>query len=120
MESRGGGGLFTVKSAYKSLERTFVLERNLSVLENGVFQSMWKNMAPLKVVAFSWKLLLDRIPTRSNLAKRNIIPTDNPTVCVFCDGTEETTTNLFLHCHVVRAIWVIIMRWLGFVLVTPQ
>ena len=113
-------GLFTVKSAYKSLERRFILERKLSVLEKGVFQSIWKSLTPLKVVAFSWKLLLDRIPTRSNLAKRNIIPTDNPTVCVFCDGAEETTTHLFLHCQVVRAVSVIIMRWLSFELVTPQ
>jgi len=37
--------------------------RSLSTLEEGVFGNLWKSPTPLKVVAFSWSLLLDRIPT---------------------------------------------------------
>lgn len=32
--------------------------------EKLVFSQIWKSPAPLKIVAFSWRLLLDRIPTK--------------------------------------------------------
>jgi hypothetical protein len=67
----GGGGRFTVKSCYSKLERILVLEEG-SVSVNRVLGVIWKSLAPLKVVVFSWRVFLDCIPTRDNLRRRNI------------------------------------------------
>jgi len=60
----GGDGVFLVKSFYVKLEKLVVSEGEWNVEELRVFETIWDNKAPLKVVAFSWKLLLDQIPTR--------------------------------------------------------
>jgi len=73
----------------------------------------------LKVVAFSWKLLLDRIPTRSNLSRRNCLPPDMSTLCVLCGSSKESTNHLFLHCDFSAIVWANVMRWLDFSFITP-
>lgn len=40
----------------------------MSEFDESVFVSLWKSQAPSKEVTFSWALLLDCVPTRSNLA----------------------------------------------------
>jgi hypothetical protein len=71
------------------------------------------------VVAFSWSLLLDRIPTRSNLAIRNILHPDSSLLCVLCDRMVETLTHLFLHCEVTARIWCGVSNWLELNFITP-
>jgi len=66
--------------------------------EEVVFGYIWKSLAPSNAVAFSWTLLLDRVPTWTNLAKRRIMGEDMSTNCPLCNGVEETTNHLFLHC----------------------
>lgn len=70
-ETSGGGSrrvCFSVNSSYKKLERLFLLDGNLSKDEELVFGGLRKSGAPSKGLAFAWTLLLDRIPTRVNLA----------------------------------------------------
>ncbi|GKV29018.1 hypothetical protein SLEP1_g37997 [Rubroshorea leprosula] len=58
-------GFYTTRSAYKAL--TLELERE----QLGVtLQKVWNAMVPSKVLAFSWQLLQDKIPTKANLFKR--------------------------------------------------
>lgn len=67
-------------------------------LEDGsgrVFDNLWETPAHSRVIAFSWKLLLDRIPTRYNLAVRHVIQQNTSTYCVLCVGREETPINIF-------------------------
>jgi len=52
------------------------------------------------VVVFSWKLLLDRIPTKRNLLIRNVANPAISTDCVWCEGVLETSSHLLLHCRV--------------------
>jgi hypothetical protein len=74
---------------------------------------MWKSHALSKVLAFSLKFLLDRIPASANLAWRNVLPPDVQTSCVLCNSqNSEGASHLFLHCTVVDRIWSKIMRWL--------
>jgi len=76
---------------------------------------------PFKVVAFSWKVFLDHIPTRINIAKRKVIPSASSLSCVFCnDPIPETSLHLFLYCQVAWSIWVKVMEWIGFHFITPQ
>lgn len=41
--------------------------------EKRVLNYIWKSPTPLKVLAFSWTLLQDRIPTWVNLALRRVL-----------------------------------------------
>lgn len=108
-------GMFSVNSSYRVL-----VEEGLGVEEEWAFVKLWKSPAPSKVVAFSWMAIIDRIPTRSNLAFRRVLATGDPQGCVLCGHGEETTTHLFLHCNVVALIWRKLMDWLEINLITPS
>jgi len=69
-----------------------------------VFGGLWKSGTPSKVLAFAWTLLLDRIPTRVNLAIRGVLNADASKSCVFCGRMEETAPHIFLHCEVVAKV----------------
>ncbi|CAJ2643641.1 unnamed protein product [Trifolium pratense] len=84
-----------------------------------IFDHIWDSPAPSKVIAFSWQLLHDRIPTRSNLAVRGILVADVPWECVGCVGSVESSIHLFLHCPSALKVWYDIFRWLGLVIVIP-
>lgn len=87
--------------------------------EKRVFTQLWKNPAPLKVVALSWKVLLNRIPTRLNLVRRNVIPTNASVLCVCCNLVKESANHLFLHCFETWKIWLYLQRWLEMSFITP-
>jgi len=64
------------------------------------------------VVALSWKGLLDRIPTRENLVRRNALVPNTSLLCVFCNEVDESTNHLFLHCTKTWKVWSEIQKWL--------
>lgn len=76
----GGGGrifFFSVKSCYTILQNLGLVVGGLTREEAGVFHDMWKSKAPSKVLAFSWNLLLDRIPTKVNLLRRHLLAVED-------------------------------------------
>jgi len=87
--------------------------------EEVIFQENWRGKAPGKVLAFSWTLLLDRIPTRVNLHKIRLMGMEDSKRCVFCDGEDESTVHLFLHCDIISKVWREVMRWLNFNFINP-
>lgn len=78
-----------MKSMYKKLEGILVLEKRWGEEEKNFFGHVWKSPVPSKVMTISWKLFLDRIPTRSNLIRRNAIPSTVSPLCVLCDSMEK-------------------------------
>jgi hypothetical protein len=68
---------------------------------------------------FSWTMLLDRIPTKVNLAKRRLLAVEESKWCVFCGYEDEPAIHLFLHCNVISKVWSAVMNWLQFHLITP-
>lgn len=62
-----------MKSAYYMLLGRCPDLCSMSNQQEMAFKYMWKSAAPLKVIAFSWELLLDRLPTRSNIFCRKVI-----------------------------------------------
>jgi hypothetical protein len=82
----------------------------LNPLQQYVFNNVWKSAAPSKVIAFSWQLLINRIPTMDNLALRGF-PADINGNCPLCNLNAETAEHLFLHCRVSAKIWYEILRW---------
>jgi hypothetical protein len=84
-----------------------------------VLSKIWNSSAPSKVIAFSWKLLRNRLPTKGNLVYRGIQINDGEVNCVHCLGREEVAMHLFLGCDFASFVWREIFRWLGLVLVLP-
>lgn len=117
--SQGDDGEFSVESCYSLLERLCLLDDRGRQGVEVVFKYLWKCPAPSKVVVFSWTLLLDRIPTRVNLARRGCLGQDASTSCVFFNEGDETANHLFLHCNVVSRVWLKVLCWLQLIMVTP-
>lgn len=77
---------------------------------------VWKSQAPSNVRVFSWKLLLDRIPIRTNLLRRSVLRDQEASLCVFCGVEAKTVSHLFVNCGVQYEIF----RCLGMELVIPS
>jgi len=85
-----------------------------------VFGSIWKSLTSSKIVAFSWKLRHNRIPTKDNLVRSICVPLEENLNCVFCGGGPKTSNHLFLYCEVVFELWSKIIVWLETNMATPQ
>jgi hypothetical protein len=112
-------GNFTVKSAYLLLSFIFATEGEYGSEELRVFNNIWKSPAPSKVIAFSWKLLRNRVPTRINLVHRGVNVDGGVVSCVHCQSWDENVAHLFLFCDFAVVVWKAIFRWLGLVIVIP-
>jgi hypothetical protein len=117
--SPGENGEFSVNSAYNFLAKELRDEGELEGELVRVFDHLWDSSAPSKVIAFSWQLIYDRIPSRSNLLLRGIDVADKPWECVGCVGKVESSNHLFLHCPGAMKIWIEIFKWLGVSIVIP-
>jgi hypothetical protein len=68
---------------------------------------------PLKVSIFAWRLLRDRLPTRSNLVTRDILPSDIH-LCVTGCVVVGSAPHLFLLCSTFGLLWPLVRSWIGF------
>ncbi|XP_058751883.1 uncharacterized protein LOC131624988 [Vicia villosa] len=73
---------------------------------------IWKVRMPSKVKIFAWKvkifawrLLKDRLPTRLQLLRRDIIAGNEECLCVFGCPIKEDANHLFLRCVKLRRVW---------------
>lgn len=102
-------GAFSVKSACAKLEDLVLRDDVWREEEKGVFANLWKSPAPSKVVVFTWRTLLNRIPRISNLVLRHAIGPKVSHLCPLCGKVEESTTHLFLHCDLASLVWLKLM-----------
>jgi hypothetical protein len=106
-------------SAFESLANEIVPGPNLATFEAKIFGEIWDSPAPPKVIAFSWQLLYDRVPTKENLLLRGVIPHSSGDSCIWCGDVRESSSHLFLHCRVATLVWYEVFKWLGVVIVVP-
>ena len=71
----------------------------------------WNALVPIKVNIFTWRLTLNKIPTRDNFDKRGI--DIHSLICPVCDMEIETVSHLFFSCQMAQDIWKNIGRWWG-------
>jgi hypothetical protein len=102
---------FTARSAYQYLINLYRPATVLSLQQQFVFNNLWNSAAPSKVIAFSWQLMFDRLPTRENLILRGMMRTADM-VCPLCNDAVETESHLFLHCRVSAKLWYDIIWWI--------
>jgi hypothetical protein len=101
---------YSVQSAYSYLT---AVDTNIS---EDFIQFLWLKAVPLKVNIFVWCLFLNRLATKDNLRKRNVL---DPTLvaCATLCGKEEERDHLFFHCDHYGRFWLLISHWLGIVTV---
>jgi hypothetical protein len=112
-------GIFTVKSAYVLLGTVFPSDSDFNCQQLRVFNNIWKSSAPSKVIAFSWKVLRNRTPTRVNLLLRGVEVNGGIPACAHCQSGREDENHLFLFCDFSMLVWKAIFRWLDVVIVIP-
>jgi hypothetical protein len=103
---------YSVSGTYRFLTS---LEDPVAVDSN---KDVWHKLVPTKVSLFAWRLLKDRIPTRSNLARRHVLQ-PNDTLCVGGCGYIETAEHLVLGCELFGSVWYLLCNWLGLSYVSP-
>ena len=106
-------GQFSVKSAY-----IIMREPSSEAIEDTAYADLWKLKVPNKILVFTWKLLRDRLPTRSNLHRRQVVINDRR--CLLCGNMEEDTGHLFFHCSKVIPLWWESLSWVTSVGPLPQ
>jgi len=62
------------------------------------YGKVWDLNTPDSGKVFSWRVLLDRLPSRTNLVRRGINIQCN--LCSLCIKEEETIQHLLLYCEV--------------------
>ncbi|XP_024641765.1 uncharacterized protein [Medicago truncatula] len=102
--------VYTVHSAYSYLT---AVDTNITA---DFDQFLWLKAVPLKVNIFVWRLFLNRLATKDNLRKRNILEATNVSCGALC-GNEEDMDHLFFQCNYYGRLWLMISDWLGFVTV---
>ena len=91
-------GSYSTKSAYKLLRGDSRGEH-----QDGAFVELWKIKISAKAAVFAWRLIRDRLPTKSNLRRRQVEVNDMR--CPFCNNDDEDAAHLFFHCSQVLPSW---------------
>nr|GFB61332.1 RNA-directed DNA polymerase, eukaryota [Tanacetum cinerariifolium] len=91
-----GDGRFCVKDVRCLLDDVF--------LPKAEVPTRWIKSIPIKINIFAWKLCLDRLPTRVNLAKKNVAIAS--LLCPLCDSGMEDAAHLFFRCDMA-----LVSRW---------
>jgi len=98
---------YSVRGAYYVLT-----SKDLPRVDSTV-EMIWHRQVPLKVSVFAWRLLRDRLPTKSNLIHRGVISPEAG-LCVSGCGTLESAQHLFLSCSTFATLWPMVRDWIGF------
>ncbi|XP_058775612.1 uncharacterized protein LOC131649885 [Vicia villosa] len=103
---------FSVKASYEgliaSINHTTTLPTN--VLDS--LRSLWASKLPSKSLIFGWRILLDRLPTKTNLFRRGILGENVSLLCPFCLLEEENSDHIFSSCLVSVRWWNQTCDWL--------
>ncbi|CAL0312027.1 unnamed protein product [Lupinus luteus] len=84
---------------------------NNSTLDN-VLKKCWISCVPSSICCFVWKLVRQRIPTKDELFKRNIIYGIDDMICVLCKNQVEIIDHLFISCDFTMSVWNGFYSWL--------
>jgi hypothetical protein len=98
---------YSVRDAYQ------LLTTQDSVTLGAAKDLLWHRQVPLKVSIFAWRLLRDRLPTKTNLVSRGALPPDLHLCASGCGGIE-TAQHLFLSCDFFGSLWPLVRSWIGF------
>ncbi|KAF1879027.1 hypothetical protein Lal_00047699 [Lupinus albus] len=70
--------------------------------EQPFFKRLWACNASTKMKWLVWKIVLDGVPTKVNLAHKGSLGAQDPLLCALCGEFEESTTHLFFSCSLIH------------------
>ena len=97
---------YTVRGAYS------LLTSQVPRVDDTALDLVWHKQVPLKVSVFAWRLVRDRLPTKTNLVARRVLSADR-SLCVAGCGHPETAQHLFLLCDTFSVLWHMLRVWIG-------
>ncbi|KAL8510515.1 hypothetical protein ACS0TY_017362 [Phlomoides rotata] len=74
---------------------------------------VWNKYVPPKVHMHAWRVLWERIPTITQLQRRNVLPPNVNMDCVFCHKEIETVRHVLFECEVSYQVWMGCVKWMG-------
>ncbi|KAJ0920733.1 putative RNA-directed DNA polymerase [Helianthus annuus] len=89
----------------KALKSALIKDRGTHHPPNYV----WCKWVPIKCNIMNWRGNLDRLPTRLNLRRRNVVISSS--MCPFCEEAEESVEHLFTACSVALRVWTAFSDW---------
>ncbi|GKC61477.1 RNA-directed DNA polymerase, eukaryota [Tanacetum coccineum] len=96
-----GSGLFRVCDIRNLLDEKFLPKVEVA--------TRWIKYIPIKINIFAWKVCLDRLPTRLNLAHRDIQVSSLD--CPVCSLSHESTSHILFSCSMASDLFRLICRW---------
>ncbi|GKA68001.1 reverse transcriptase domain-containing protein [Tanacetum coccineum] len=94
-------GEFSVKSA-----RSFIDDSLLPKLDA---PTRWVKVVPIKINIFSWRVCLDKLPSRLSISLRGL---DIPSIlCPICSIAVESSSHLLFSCHLAWSLMLKVARW---------
>ncbi|KAH1265731.1 putative ribonuclease H protein [Glycine max] len=91
-------GIFTTSTAYLCIKG----DQPIGHLNRG-FNQLWEIKVPPRALSFAWRLLWDRLPTKENLIRRQVVIEND--LCTFCQSQVESASHLFFTCKNVMPMW---------------
>ncbi|KAF7825130.1 putative RNA-directed DNA polymerase [Senna tora] len=99
--SLNGNGIFSVKSSYKAVHRSYS-SSNSWTLYCSLWKKIWKTNLPPKIRLFVWRACRGILPTCLNLKNRGMEIT---TQCCVCGTEEEDTLHALVTCSELNSLW---------------
>lgn len=87
---------FSIKSTFSRLYYCVEQEFQSCLDLKMALKYVWKSNVPSNIKVFVWRLLLNRLQTRDEIANRGVILGVYNLVCSLCLGHEESRHHLFL------------------------
>ena len=106
--------VYSVSTAYR-------IQLDAPITEEGeIINQVLSLFSPSNILAFSWRLLIDRVQTICNLRKRMVIQNAEDATCPFCGLEEEYANHLFYTFSFSYSVWASCFKWLGISSVFPK
>ncbi|KAL5127649.1 putative ribonuclease H protein [Glycine soja] len=106
-------GSYSTKSGYDLIRRELT-----GANHDSDFVDLWKLKIPTKAAMFAWRLIRDRLPTRMNLRRRQVLVNDS--MCPLCGLQEEEAAHLFFSCSKSLLLWWESLSWVNLATALPQ
>ena len=110
---RDQGGYYTTRSGYE-----LIWGDQMGAYQSSDFVDLWKLKIPTKSLVFAWRLIRDRLPTKMNLSRRQVMVND--LMCPFCGGVMEEAAHLLFSCSKILPLWWESLSWANLVTALPQ
>nr|GEZ60532.1 reverse transcriptase domain-containing protein [Tanacetum cinerariifolium] len=96
------------------IEGTFFVKDARCIISSKILPSLapstiWDKNIPRKVNIFIWRMILDRLPHKLNLASRGI---DIQAIsCPSCNCNVKSSNHIFFKCNIAKDLWMLVRKW---------